>query len=509
MFRLPLFIVFLFSNFAYSQGFTTLLGKEYNTSKKENFSGFLGENATTVFTADYVYYSKRKQELFIRKFHKSDLQLTDSQDIYRNLDEGYTNDPKEIFFINNQFYLFSKMHSERDQTQLIALEVFDESLNRINFQIVDSIQVDEMEYIEVADDKSSFLIARHQRYTQLVEQEILFTLVDLTGNVSFKKTIKSPMALQNLRIENMQFKKNTPIYFLCNYAFDLRTGDNSAEGQLVNNKYALWSYDIQNGFLKEFEIRLKKKWVNGIQMDFNADDQLIVAGFFNESKNETVSGVFNLIISPKLSLLHTAWDKYDEQLYQTFRRRDKNRKITEIPDVKMKGLLVLEDGSFMQIGEQYYKYVERNYDPRTNITTTTEHYNYNSIVVSYFDKHGKHQWTNHVPKFQNSTNDFGYFSSFVAYNTGDKVHLLFNDTEKNLDVELGNYGGYTSIFNNRKFVITYVTIDKSGVIERNRLLNEDNSFMLRAKMSGQINAESLYLITETNRNSRVIKVEQN
>lgn len=224
MVKTHLLILLFFVNTGFSQGFKTLLGKEYSTSKKENFSGFLGENATTVFTADYVYYSKRKQELFIRKFHRSDLQLTDSQNIYRTLDEGYTNDPKEIFFIGDKFYLFSKMYSERDQTQLIALEVFDESVNRINFQVIDSIKVDEIEYVELAEDKSGFLIAKHQKYTQLMEQEILFTQVDLSGDVTLKKKIKSPMALQNLRIENIQFKKNTPIYFLCNYAFDLMGG---------------------------------------------------------------------------------------------------------------------------------------------------------------------------------------------------------------------------------------------------------------------------------------------
>ena len=65
------------------------------------------------------------------------------------------------------------MYSERDQTQLIALEVFDESVNRINFQVIDSIKVDEIEYVELAEDKSGFLISKHQKYTQLMEQEIV------------------------------------------------------------------------------------------------------------------------------------------------------------------------------------------------------------------------------------------------------------------------------------------------------------------------------------------------
>ena len=481
-----------------------LIGQEYSTSKKENFSGFLGETEISVFTADYIYYTKRKQELIIRKFHKSDLQLIDSKNIYTLVKEGFTNDPEEIFQHKGSLYLFSTMQSDRDRTQLISLEIFDESLERTSMTIVDSVKSDEISHIEITEDKNGFLIAKHLKYTQLVEQEIEMVRISNNGDIEWRKIIKSPMALQNIRIEQIAFASEGPIYYLCNYAFDITTGDNSTSDQLVNNKYSLWAYDKATNFMKEFEIRLKGKWVNGVKMDMRNNQDLVISGFFNESKNQTVNGVFSLIINSKLEVVNTAWHKFDSDELAMFDKKDK--KIKEIADVKIKNLALMNDGSFYLLGEQFFKYTERSYDPRTNVTTTTEHFNYNSIVASYFDKRGNHVWTEHIPKYQNSTNDFGYFSSFALLNSGEDIALFFNDNEKNNMLENPSYNSYTSVFNNRKFQISYALINEDGLRNRGGLIDPKNNFILRAKMSGQINEDGIYLITETNRSSKLIRV---
>jgi hypothetical protein len=150
---------------------TPLVGQEYSTDRKENFSGFIGENTIGLFTADYIYYNRRKQELIIRNFHKGDLQLVDSRDIYTQIMDGYTNDPQEIFYQNGKFFLFSRLDSERDKTKLSAVEVFNEVLEREKVIVLDTLETDEVQYIQQADDKNGFLVASHLRYTNLVEQE--------------------------------------------------------------------------------------------------------------------------------------------------------------------------------------------------------------------------------------------------------------------------------------------------------------------------------------------------
>lgn len=483
-----------------------LIGPEYATSKKENFSGFLGENAIGLFTADYIFYSRKKQELIIRHFHKGDLQLVDTKNIYTIIEDGYTNEPEEIFYQNGKFYLFSKMMSDRDKSRLMAVEVFNESCERLHYAVIDTLKDDEIQYIEEAEDKNGFVIAKHLRFTQLVEQEIDLKFIDQTGNINWFKTVKSPMALQNLRIEQIRFNSDSPVYVLCNYAFDISTNETDND-RLVNNKYALWAYDRDEEFLKEFELRLKSKWVNGIEMKLNAKNQLIIGGFFNETRNPSINGVFSLIIDDELKVQNSAWHKFSEQTLSKFiQKKENSRKKWELNDYQMKDLVLMDDGTFYTVGEQYYKYIERSYDPRTNITTTTEHYNYNSIITSYFDKTGKHRWTERVPKAQNSTNDYGYFSSFTTMNGGDELYFFFNDARKNNAEKPQGYFGYTNLFNNRRFQISYVRIDKNGIVNRDGLLDDKYSYMLRAKLSGQITTNSIYLITESSRNSKIVRV---
>lgn len=496
-------IVFLSSS-AYSQLEEPIIGKEYNTSKKENFSGFIGESSLALFTADYVYYNKRKQELIIRQFHKNDLSLIDSKDLYHILDEDYTNEPQEIFYQNDKFYLFSRMQSEKDKTELLALEVFDENFERINYRILDTVSIDFEQYIEESEDHNGFVIARHLRFTQLIEQEISLSKINSQGDKAWEKTLKSPMALQNLRIERIIFNEDSPIYILCNYAFDIRTGELSDDNE-VNNKYAVWAYDENKVFLKEFELRLKAKWVNGIQLEIGADNGLNIAGYFNETKNRSISGVFSLSIDDQLQVKNSNWQKFDKSILSQFEKTDNNKKDDELEDYRVKNLTIMDDGSFFLLGEQFYKYIERVYDPNSNITTTTEHYNYNSIIASYFDAGGSHIWTKCIPKYQNTTNDFGYFSSFALMNGGDDLYLFFNDSEKNNQMKPGSTN-YNNLFNNRRFQISYVHLNRDGIQNRTGLIAKDNSFILRAKLCSQLSTGSIYLITETNRSSKIIKV---
>lgn len=497
---------FLFTaQLCYSQLADPIIGKEYNTSKKENFSGFIGESSLALFTADYIYYNKRKQELIIRQFHKNDLTLMESKDLYHIIEDGYTNEPLEIFYQNDQFYLFSRMQSERDKTELLALEVFDQGFERINYQILDTVSNDYEQYIEESEDHQGFVIARHLKFTQLVEQEIQLSKINLDGEKSWTKTLKSPMALQNLRIERIIFTHISPIYILCNYAFDIRTGELSDDNE-VNNKYAIWAFDEKKEFLKELELRLKGKWVNGIKLEIGPRNGLNIAGFFNETKNRSIAGVFSLSIDAALSVRNSNWHKFTAKELNQFAKGDKTKKDKELEDYRIKDLEIMDDGSFYLLGEQYYKYVERVYDPNSNITTTTDYFNYNSIIASYFDNKGNHLWTKCIPKYQSTTNDFGYFSSFTSMNTGKNVYLFFNDSEKNNERKEGDTN-FNNLFNNRRFQISYVCLSEEGIQKRAGLIDKSNSFMLRAKLSNQLEKGSIYLITETNRSSKIIKVK--
>jgi hypothetical protein len=276
---------------------------------------------------------------------------------------------------------------------------------------------------------------------------------------------------------------------------------------MINNKYAIWAYDPNARFLKEFEIRMKGKWVNGVDMDLNHEGQLVLGGFFNETRYRTVGGTFSLLLDENLDIVNSSFFKFDDTTMFRFLDEKDRGKSKELDDYVLNELTVLDNGSYFLLGERYYKYVERTYDPRTNITTTTEHYNYNSILVSYFDSLGNHVWTDRVPKFQSSTNDYGYFSSFSTLNSGKEVYLFFNDTDKNNELAIDDYFNYKSLYNNRRFQISYVRVDTSGPVSRGALVGVENPFLLRAKESKQISRSTMYLLGEIGREAKVFSVQ--
>lgn len=482
---------------------TPIKGKEYSTARKENFNGFIGENATTLFSIDYLYISRKKQELIVRKFYKSDLQLVESVNIYENPADGFYGEPREVFFANDKIFMFSNLFDETNKITVITLEIFNDQCQKLSSAIIDTLADDENLFIQEEYDNKGFLLARSNKYSRLTEQEIGIKYVDISGKIQWQETLKSPMALQNITIEKIRFRENGPIYILCNYAFDASNSGLKDDQNLINNKYAIWAYHHEKSFLKEFEVRLKAKWVNGVQMELNHLNQLILSGYFNETRYNTVAGTFSLSIDKKMQLLRSSLYKFDDVILQKFIESKDLEKKKELEDYLLRDIAMLDNGSYFLIGERYYKYTERNYDPRTNITTTTEWYNYNSIIVSYFDSLGNHTWTDRIPKYQSSTNDYGYFSSYSLLNTGKEIYLFFNDSDKNNDLALDDYFKYTGLFNNRRFQVTAVQIGVEGPISRMPIIGLDNSFILRAKESKQISKTTMYLQCEVGREAKV------
>lgn len=501
------FIILLFTcRLLTAQLSAPVKGGSYSTARKESFNGFIGENSTTLFSVDYLYISRKKQELIIRKFYKQDLKLVDSKNIYENPPEGFYGEPLEVFYRNDSIFLFSNLYDEAEKTLYITLELFDISGAKLFYATVDTLPDDESLQIHEEENQNGFVLIKSHKFSNLTEQEISIKCLDRFGKITLNETAKSPMALQNINIEKIAFEQGGPVYVLCNYNFDPATAAVQDEREMINNKYALWAYDPTIHFLKEFEIRMQGKWLNGVEMQLTPQHNLLIAGYFNESRYQTVSGVFSLMITPELDILASKFQVFDDVILAKFIEEKDRAKTKELEDYQLNDIAVMPNGSYYLLGERFYKYVERNYDPRTNITTTTEHYNYNSIIVSYFDSSGNHIWTDRVPKYQNTTNDFGYFSSYAYLNTGAEIYLFFNDTDKNNELALTDYFNYKGLFNNRRFQISAVQIDSSGIKNRGPIIGIENQFILRAKESNQISGQTMYLMTEVGREAKVFSV---
>ncbi len=504
--KLALFILFFCLGInGFSQIEKVINGKEYVNNKKEAFNGFVGEDNLALYGVDYVRINPKKQELIINKYYKADLSLVESKNIYSNPLDGFANEPIEIFYESNQFYLFSKFINKKDNKTFIGLSILNENTVPVFFEIIDTIEQNSQTKVNIkqSEDKQSFVLIQNHTHKVANRQVLQIKTFDLKGQLIWKKDLLSTNTVHLVDIEKIIFTNNE-LYILCNYGFNVNR--TTSTPTVLSNKYTLWIYNKELDFMKEVELRLKLKWINGVSIALNFNKELIISGFVNSTRDFGINATFSVVLNQKYEVNSINYFPFTTNDFKKFIPQKQIEKIKYLPNFYLRKLMLMKDGSFYLLGENYHKYIERNYDPRTNITTTTEHFIYGDIIVCYYDNTSKLKWIENVPKSQNSINDFGIYSSYTWINLNDKLALFYNDNEKNAELPVKDYFNQKELFNYRRNMQTYVIIDEEGVKKRSALNQEKTGYLLYAKRSFPINHHTMYLFSDLGRRSKIIGV---
>ncbi|MDX1349019.1 MAG: hypothetical protein R3279_02165 [Putridiphycobacter sp.] len=498
-------LLFLFTITSIGQVSGVIEGKPFARSKTESFNGFVGETNLEIYTVDYIYSNKKKKELITRKFFKTDLSITLEQDIFNNpLEENYYSDPYEILLINNKIYLFSIFTHIKEQTTTLGLQIYNEALAVESFEIIDSIANKSATNItiQVSEDKEAILISQNHPHNITSKEAIDLICLDLNGQSLWKKQLVSFNTVSRVNVEKIVFPSVTEVFLLCNYGFNNNRNADIEDVKLLTNKYAVWAYNHDLNFLKEIDLRLKLKWLNGVDIALRENGHLLISGFVNSSRDFAVDAVFNVLLNKNYNVIQNNYYKLNEEDLSQFINSTQSKR--QLDNYFLRNLVPLSDGSFYLVGEHYYTFLDRIYDPRTNTTSTTEHFNYEDIIIAYFDKNGKIQWLKKLPKIQNSTNDNGYYSSFSLFSKNNSIYLIYNDNVENLELSVENSKDIKPLFNGRRNALMYAKVDAEGEMSRNRINLTENNYLLYAKKSLQVSNENMYLLTELGRKAKII-----
>lgn len=496
---------------SWGQPAEVVVGEAYSNSKRTYRSDFLGEHSETLTTAHYAYSPMRGRQLTVQQFHSSDLQLTNTVDIPPPEEREGTFQLTAFFHQKAAFYLFWTVTSTANGRRSLVVERLDASLQRTHLETVDQLATGERQLIQPSEGEDDGFLILHYQSDRRQDSPPAIDLIKIDSSVSvvWTATIQPPSPLYYLRVESVCFRRGSPIYLLCNYGFTPPL-EEEKRGIPINNQYALWAYDHERAFLKEFELRPVKKWINGVAMSLNADRELIVSGYFNTSKKATIDGVFALKIDAQFRHKATHWDAFSAMTRQQLLRsrtallkRQSDDKTLE--NYVLRNLEVLDDGTFFLLSEYYDYYTERVYNPQTNTSTIVDHHRYGTVVVNHFDQEGKHLWTGHIPKLQHTTTAPNYTSSFAVFNNGRELTLFFNDNEKNQGLLTGDGRQPLDIYDSRGAQIMHLFIRPEGIGERTALLDGRERWILNTPVSRQIAQSHIYLMTERSRRSRIVR----
>ncbi|MGV6860972.1 MAG: hypothetical protein ACWA41_04320 [Putridiphycobacter sp.] len=249
---------------------------------------------------------------------------------------------------------------------------------------------------------------------------------------------------------------------------------------VINHIYHL----AEEGELIDNKVQLKNKYIYSYTFKTNEYDDLILSGFYTLEGRTGVVGTFYLRIDAKTNEVDfESSDEFSENFItqgwsdRSKKKASKKNRTPKLYNYRIRQLLTTEDGGALLVAEQYYS-VTRTYTTSNGATRTVTYYYYNDVIISRLDEEGNFKWNKKVRKYQVSTNDGGYYSSFAFHHYKDNIYIMYNDNIKNYD-ENGNAIldeskiAATNFSSNKKNVTSMVTINiESGELAKEQVFNK-------------------------------------
>ncbi|RME12050.1 MAG: hypothetical protein D6816_01385 [Bacteroidetes bacterium] len=196
------------------------------------------------------------------------------------------------------------------------------------------------------------------------------------------------------------------------------------------------------------------------------------------------------------------------------------RRSPELYNYSLDRLILRSDGGAVLVAEQFYIEREtyyRDYYPTygyypygyynsyyRNSRDIDYLYNYNDIIVVNIRPDGDLQWTARIPKWQETRNDGGYYSSYAMSIVRDKLYFLFNDDARNFDPKRKGDRIYKYTGNNEMMVLAEMNLQ--GDVQTYPVISSDGGVTLRPKMCKQTGLRELLLFGEAKRGFRLGKM---
>ncbi|MES2781104.1 MAG: hypothetical protein V4651_14520 [Bacteroidota bacterium] len=258
---------------------------------------------------------------------------------------------------------------------------------------------------------------------------------DATLNPVYNKTVNVKFSPQDIIISGFDCDNDGNAFVLVDYP---QEGAKKRRDKEVRDFFLYGYYKSMDKTL-EYLIEKDSSFINDIGLVVNNYKKTIcVAGLYSDDNSNKVVGSFAYSIDANTTLLQ--YKNYDP-LNPNFTARIISTMLNEtgnnLTDLYIRKLIPRSDGGCVIVAEKYYETRQTytyyaNGFPQTSSRTA---YNFDEIIVIAKNGDGQNQFTDFIKKKQNSTNDAGYYSSFVLLNANDKLAFAYNaDTNEESDV---------------------------------------------------------------------------
>ena len=317
--------------------------------------------------------------------------------------------------------------------------------------------------------------------------------VDWSRKTSFKYTEEQVDVLATL------LKSDGSVYLLAK----IYEGKKARESKKNDKRKSVAAYDItlfhfqkDDEKPREYRLKLGDSFIRGASLATDKSDNLKCAGFYSNTKNGSLQGVFYLDLASDGSI--TTSNKKEFTVTDLKKFGEKNTDKDRTGDMgledsfKFSDFLVRDDGSAVVVAEENYVVVRTSYNGRTY--STTYEYNSKDIIVFTINTKGEIERVNAIPKYQVGINT-DYFISYVSLLHGNEVTFFYNEDEDNMDKPVNNPKP-KRVNNFKECIAVMTTLNTEGKLVRKQLFEaKDLESLFVPKDSSPFDKNKLFFVS--------------
>ncbi len=390
----------------------------------------------------------------------------------------------EVVEIGGKVYVFTSYQDTKLKEKYIFLHEYDASvmtvsagkeIAKMSFEGFKRSQSGDFSVV-YSEDRNSILVYFELPYGDNDPERFGVIAYDRNMNVIWENTFVLPYQADKFRREQLFLGNNGEIFLTGRKYLEKDPG---VRRDPKNFQFVLLHTANNGNELIEHVIALNDYYITDLTAAMTKQNDIICTGFFSEKqKSFSIKGVFYILIDDitKTKTVETVkvfdYEFITEGLTERQRKRsDKNlakgRNI-EMPDFEFRDIILKENGGVLLTAEQFFVRVVSTTDSRTGMITYTYYYYYNDIIVVDIDSDGTINWTVKIPKTQLSSNDNGFYSSFLMAVHRDKMYMIFNDHLANVN-NTTQFQKMTSTRSKRNIAASIVTIERDGTWKKQML----------------------------------------
>lgn len=492
---------------------------EWGPEMADNKDGVFGE----VFghTDHAVYMSVfLKKERFIRKMdmnYKVVYQKVLPMEIDR--DDHLI---ERTVLAGDRILVFTSHFDKREKQNALYVRVFEEAtmapVGRL--RKIMSMDVDRKRYqggfsIHVSPDEQVVLV--HQQLPFVKEGHERYDLKVYGTNMEpkWERSVDLPYRDDEFAVEKLRVDDDGSVMMIGNKYAEKREARALKRDGKPSYTYHLLVYRSDGTEPEDHPVEVAGKFLQDLSIAIADEGDIMCGGFYGSKGSFATSGAFFLRLDRATKrIVHSSFKEFDKEfitMYMTEKEEAKATKRAERKDeelemynFELRDIVVRTDGGAVLMGEQYryYEVTTCTNNPNGGQTCrTTYHWVYNDIIAVNIDPAGNIQWAAKVPKRQHTINDHGRASSYAMVVKEQDIHVIFNDTGKNLFLRPGDK--VEPYRPGKEALIVLATMNATGKASREALLSvEKREAITLPKSAVPIGDDRLFIYADWKKSHR-------